>query len=93
VRNDPEDCRSDLLLFFPLHTELCIGSHALSRNNCDVAAEMQILSLELASGHPSGAPNLEEASRFLDKFVYPLPHLKYSATLLLNRSYPSLDSR
>jgi len=62
-----------------------IGSHAMRRTNYDAITEVQILSLELASRHPSGSPNLEEASKYLDKFVYPLPYLKEGATLLVNK--------
>jgi len=37
LRNDPEERCSHLLQLFSLHTEMCIGAHALRRNNRDVS--------------------------------------------------------
>jgi hypothetical protein len=51
---------------FSLHTKIWISSNALS-----ITSELQVLRMELASCHASGAYNLEMAPRLLEKFMDP----------------------
>jgi hypothetical protein len=71
------DILSIIVAGSPLHTEVCISSHTLSRKYQIMVrfaghSELWVFCMELVSCHTSGTYNLEVVPRFLENLWTPV---------------------